>query len=256
MSGVAVSPATLSSSLSSSSPSPSPHPRRIATPSWLDLRLVLGVALVLASVLIGAKVVSGATKTYPAVATKRDLAAGKILTTGDLQLAQVQLPHRGKGVYLSTLHDAVGRQLNRAVSSGELVPAGAVAGVKEQTTLTVPFVSGAVPDLRTGQRIEVWVSTPSCASVVLLPDVTVQSVHADSSGSFSTGTGGQDVVISVPPAAASRVIAALALDQAQLRAGVLVGARPSASPRAPVRDRQAPLPLPDLAPCSSGAPTR
>jgi hypothetical protein len=249
MSGVAVSPA--------SSPASSPEPRRIATPSWLDLRLAIGVALVLASVLIGAKVVSGASKTYPAVATRRDLAAGKILTADDLKLAQVQLPGHGRGVYLSTLDDAVGKQLDRAVSSGELLPADAVAGVDAKTTLTVPLASGAAPDLHTGQRIEVWVSTASCASVVLLPDVTVQSVHADSGGSFTTGTGGQDVVISVPPAVASRVIAALALDQAQLRAGVLVGARSSASPgpSAPDSAGSAGL-LPDLTPCSSGSPTR
>jgi hypothetical protein len=220
-------------------------------PSWLDVRLLLGVVLVLGSVLIGAKVVSGASRTYPAVAVTRDLAAGKILTADDVTLAQVQLPGHGKGVYLSTLNDAVGKQLDRPVSAGELVPANAVAPTAPRTTLTVPLAAGAAPDLRAGQRIEVWVSTATCSSVVLLPDVTVQGVHADAGGSFTSGTGGLDVVISVRPAVADRVVAALALEDRQLRAGVLVGATPTPSRAAPDSAQ-----LPDLSSCTSESPTR
>jgi hypothetical protein len=225
---------------------PSPQPRRIAAPSWLDVRLVLGVVLVLASVLIGARIVSSASHTHPSVAARRDLAAGTILGRGDLELAQVQLPDHGSGVYLTHLDDAVGRQLGRAVSAGELVPADAVATVAPQTTVTVPLAAGAAPDLRKGQRIQIWVSTSTCSSLVLLADVTVQAVHADSGGSFATGTGGQDVVISVAPPLADRVIAALALEEAKLRAGVLVGARGGPPPSG-----RSAAPLPDLAPCSS-----
>lgn len=201
----------------------SPPARRIATPSWLDLRLVLGVALVLVSVLLGAFVVSGASRTHATVTATHDLAAGTVLRPGDLSLAQVQLPDRGAGVYLSALKDAVGKKLSRALSAGELVPAASVATPDARTTLTVPFASGTAPDLRSGQRIEIFLSTSVCASVVLLPDVTVQSVRRDPGGSFAGGTGGQDVVIMVDPVLAGRVVAALAIDQAQIRAGVLGG---------------------------------
>jgi hypothetical protein len=204
-------------------PAPSPRPRRLATPSWLDLRLVIGVALVLASVLVGARVVSSARDTAGAVTATRDLAAGSILTVGDVRITQVQLPARGRGVYLSAVGAAVGKRLQRPVARDELVPVAAVTRVAAQTTLTVPLSAGAAPGLHPGQRIEVWVSTAACASVVLLPDVTVQSVRSDDGGSFSSGVGGQDVVVSVAPDVADRVIAALALDQVKLRAGVLVG---------------------------------
>src|SRR3954452_16953479 len=117
MSGVTVSPPPAP---------PSPSPRRIAAPSWVDLRLVLGVVLVLASVLIGAKVVSGAPHTYPRGAVRHDLAAGAVLGASDLQLRQVQLPDHGNGLYLSRLHDAIGRKLSRPVSAGELLPASAL----------------------------------------------------------------------------------------------------------------------------------
>ncbi|HEV7206581.1 MAG TPA: SAF domain-containing protein [Jatrophihabitans sp.] len=208
----------------------SPPARRIATPSWLDLRLVLGVLLVLVAVLLGAVVVSGASHTSATVAATHDLAAGTILRPSDLSVAQVQLPAGHKRAYLATIRDAVGKKLARPVSAGELVPAAAVAAPDARTTLTVPFASGTAPDLRSGQRIEIFLSTSSCTSVVLLPEVTVQSVRRDTGGSFASGTGGQDVVIMVDPALAGRVVAALAIDRAQIRAGVLGGTAPPPAP--------------------------
>ncbi|MEO9138231.1 MAG: SAF domain-containing protein [Jatrophihabitans sp.] len=206
--------------------SPSPTPRRIATPSWLDLRLVVGAALVLGSILLGATVVSRANNTQASVTATHDLAAGTILRADDLRIRQVRLPDSGDGVYLGEIDDAVGKTLARPVAKNELLPAGAVRTVSARTTLTVPFAAGAAPDLRTGQRIQVWVSTPRCAYVVLLSDVTVQTVRRQDRGSFSNGAAGQNVVISIEPALVPRVAAALAIDNAQIRAGVLVGAQP------------------------------
>lgn len=235
------------STVSAPSEPTSPRPRRLSAPSWLDLRLVLGVILVLASILIGAKVVSSANRTYPRIAAQHDLAAGTVLTADDVTIARVQLPDHGAGVYVSRLQDAVGKQLSRPVSAGELVPAGALAGVVAQTTVTIPLATAAAPELHKGQRIELWVSTSSCPALVLLPDVAVQGVHSDPDGAFGSGSGGQDVVISVAPEVADRVMQALALDEAQLRAGVLVGpGREGESGGTPA--------LPDLASCAS--PTR
>jgi hypothetical protein len=70
--------------------------------------------------------------------------------------------------------------------------------------------------------VRIWLSTKACASVVVLADVAVQGVHETSGGSFSTA-GGQDVVVSVAPALAERVVAALAQDGAMIRAGVITG---------------------------------
>lgn len=230
---------------------PSPEPRRVATPRWLDLRLVLGVVLVVASVLIGATVVSRASDTHAMVAARHDLAAGTVLRAADLTTVHVQLPDSGRSVYLTKTGDAVGRKLQRAVDSGELVPAAAVASVRAGATVTVPFAAGAAPDLRTGQRIKVWVSSSSCASVVLLPDVTVQSVHRGD-GSLSSTSDGQDVVIAVEPGQADRVIAALAIEGAQIRAGVLVGDTAAGSSSAAPSPVAGQLPS-DLAACASTA---
>jgi hypothetical protein len=202
---------------------PSPSPRRVHTPSWFDLRLLVGIALVLGSVLVGATVVSGAHHTYRMVAVTHDVAAGARLQDGDLTTVEVRLPDHGDGVYVRTPHDAVGHELNRALSRGELVPVAALGTAPATTRLSVPLDAGRAPALHSGQRVELWLSTKTCASVVLLRDVTVQGVHADSSG---IGAGpGQDVVVDVSSALADRVVAALALQDSVIRAGVLSGPR-------------------------------
>lgn len=183
---------------------------------------MLGVVLVVASTLGGAAVFAAADHKYAMVTATRDLASGTILRAEDLAMTQVQLPAHGDGIYLSRVDAAVGKRLGRDVSAGELVPAAAIGRVPARTTVTIPFDAGNAPELRPGQRIEVWVSTPTCASVVLLADVTVQDVRSDT-GAFTAGAAGQDVVVSVEPALADRVVAALALDQAEIRAGALLG---------------------------------
>lgn len=229
---------------------PSPSPRRISTPRWFDLRLVLGIVLVLAAVLVGALVVSRARHTDKELAVTRDLAAGTKLQDGDVRLVDVQLPDdvRHDAAYLSDPAAVVGKVLNRPLHRGELLPAGVLAAADStQTTVSVPFAADAAPALARGERIVVWLSTRSCPSIVLLPDVTVQDVRAAASGGFSTSGAGQDVVVSVAPALAQRVVAALAIQDATIRAGVLSGPRPSAGSAAGSAGGNA---LPSLAACA------
>src|SRR5262249_18896853 len=152
-----------------------PRPHRIATPGWLDVRLVLGVALVLASVLLGAKLVSSARHSAPVVAARRDLAVGTVLSADDLAVVPARLPNSGRGVYATGPGDLVGRRLSRPVSAGELVPLAALGNGATHTTVTVPLGAAAAPDLHKGQRIELWVSVGDCPALVLLPDVAVQA---------------------------------------------------------------------------------
>lgn len=199
----------------------SPQPRRVRTPRWLDARLVAGIILVLAAVLLGAKVVSGAQHTERRLALTHDLAAGAIVHSSDLTTADVRLPGHDR-VYAVDPAGVLGRQLNRPLSRGELVPTAALDRPSPSTTISVPLAARSAPELQRGQRIEIWVSTASCPSTVLLAEVTVQAVRA---GSDALGAGpDQDVVLSVAPHLADRVVAALADKDAVLRAGVLSGA--------------------------------
>ncbi len=192
---------------------------------------MLGIVLVLAAVLVGAIVVSRAEHTDKELAVTRDLAAGTRVQASDLRLIDVQLPDdvRRDAAYLSDPDQAVGKTLNRSLRKGELVPAAVLAATVTATTVSVPFAADAAPTLSRGQRIVVWLSSATCPSVVLLPDVTVQDVRTSDSGGFSTSGTGQDVVVSVPAQLAQRVVAALAIQDATIRAGVLTGSRVSSS---------------------------
>lgn len=218
----------------------SPGARRVKTPSWFDARLAVGIVLVLGSVLIGARALASANHRYRMVAVTHSVAAGTILRRSDVHAVEVQLPDHGRRIYVSDQDGAVGKQLNRPLVEDELVPAAALGTPAELTTVTIPFAADAAPKLSSGQRIKVWLSTKTCPSVVLLADVTVQSVHGSGGGSFAADEG-QFVVVSVPPPLAGRVVDALAQDGGTIRAGVLTGPAHSDANDA----------LPDLTGCRS-----
>jgi hypothetical protein len=143
---------------------------------------------------------------------------------------------------LDNAGQAVGRRLNRPLGRGELVPAAAVATPAALTSVTIPFGADAAPTLAPGQRMRIWLSTKACPSALLLADVAVQAVHASGGGSFSAA-GGQNVVVTVEPELATRVVDALAQGGATIRAGVLSG------PGAPTANSD----LPDLSGCRAPA---
>lgn len=213
----------------------SPLPRRVRTPRWLDLRLVLGIALVLGSVLLGAVVISNAHHTRTAFVATRALAAGTQLGEADVEAVEVQLPDEQQKLFPDEQSSVVGQTLTRSLVAGELISTAALGGADQGTTVSVPLASGAAPDLHAGQRVRFWLSTKTCRAVVLIADSTVSQVH-DSSGSFSS-TRGQDIVLRLDGTLADRVMSALAIPDAQIRVGVLTGA--------PVPDANASLPALD-----------
>jgi hypothetical protein len=201
-------------------------PRRVRTPSWLDLRLIAGAVLVLASVLVGINVVRSADKTDRLWAVAHDLAAGAVLQSDDLHVVAARLPD-GSGGYLPASTDVVGQAVTRALSAGELLPRSAVGSPGSGTTVVIPLGEDNSPKIAAGERITVWVSTARCPDAVVLADVTVQDVQSARSAAFASG-GGADVVVRVDAAQAQRVIQALALANGVIRAGLLHG-NPSAS---------------------------
>lgn len=200
----------------------SPVSRRVRSPSWLDLRLVAGITLVLVSVLVGVHVVSAADRTARFWAAGRDLAAGIVLAAGDLHSVSVRLPASAAN-YVAASTDPVGQVLNRPVDAGDLIPRSALGSSGPATTVTIPLGGDDAPTIMAGQRITVWVSTKLCPSAVVLSDVAVQSVQNARAGALDAGSG-QDVIVRVSPALAQRVVEALALDGAILRAGIVDGA--------------------------------
>ena len=213
---------------------PSPEPRRVRTPSWLDPRLILGVVLVLGSVALGAIVVARADSSQAVVAVSHDLAAGTVLTAGDVRDTRVRLAGSA-GLYVKGTASVVGQTTSVALHAGQLIPRSALgATARNETTLTIPVLPENAPQIKRGQRIAVWVSTQYCQAVLVIGDIVVQDVRQAGTGALSAASD-ESLVVRAPSALAQRVVTALGLDNATLRVGVLGGPpSPSANDALPV----------------------
>ena len=199
---------------------PSPAPHRLRLPGWLDLRLVLGVALVLASVALGAKVLASSDNRDAFWGATRDLAPGTVITESDIVVLRVQL---GDGsAYVPAAEEVVGKAIARAIGDGEMLPRAGLGDPVGATTVTIPVDTNESPAVQRGQRITVWVSTASCRAVVVLPDVAVQAVAAPRAGGLSAGAR-TALTVRLSPQLAARVVLALDLPSAVIRVGVLSG---------------------------------
>src|SRR5882762_1975630 len=174
------------------------------TPGWLNPRVIAGVVLVLVATVVGALVVGRAQRTDRVWSMTRALAPGIVLRADDLQSVNVRLPG------------------NRALTASELLPRSALSATGAGTTVSVPLPSGDAPPVTRGQRVRLWLSTHRWKAVVVLADVAVQEVTNTGGGTFGTGNG-ETVVLRVPPNDASRVVQALGIDSAVVRAAVLTG---------------------------------
>ncbi|MGB8652696.1 MAG: SAF domain-containing protein [Mycobacteriales bacterium] len=189
----------------------SPAASRLAAPSWRDGRLVLGVLLVLVSVLVGAKVLAGADAAQQVWVAARDLAPGTVLGADDLHPGRVRLFGASER-YLAG-GKPVGYVVQRGVSAGELLPAGALAppgALVARRDVTVPVPAGHLPpDLTRGDQVDVYVTPDDKAArrvgstVPLSPRLVLRAVTvARVVRSSGLGSSGQDqpVVLSVDPA--------------------------------------------------------
>lgn len=152
----------------------SPKASRLATPTWLDARLVLGVLLVLVSVVVGARLLAAADASQAVWVATRDLAPGSTLAEGDLEPGQVQLFDNGARYLTATATKPVGYVLRRGVGADELLPRESLARPDEAgralRDVSVPVTAGHLPeDLEAGQQVDVYV-TPGSRSAAAPPD--------------------------------------------------------------------------------------
>lgn len=208
----------------------SPPAGRLASPSWLDTRLVLGVLLVLVSVVVGARVLASADRSQLVWSTTRDLAEGTSVSEGDLQPRQVRL-FGGAQTYLpATGAPPTGYVLDRAVGAGELLPVAALVRPGEDVDLrlvTVPVLPGHYPPgLAGGQQVDVWATPdrdaaaaagddPGAPSRLVLEGLTVDA-GPDAGGALAGATPERSVVLVVPPRDVEALISAMATGRLDL----------------------------------------
>ncbi|SDX76797.1 Chaperone for flagella basal body P-ring formation [Geodermatophilus africanus] len=179
---------------------------------------MLGVLLVLGSVLLGARVVAAADATVPVWSAAGDLAAGTVLTTGDLVAVDVRLDDIA-GAYLATSTRPEGRTLARAVRGGELLPRTALEEPAELVQLALPVQAGYVPPgLDRGQVVDVYaVADPAVGATgagsgsvtLVVAAAPVQAISGRTEGVLSTATTTVQVVVSVPAGQAPAVLGAI-----------------------------------------------
>lgn len=193
----------------------SPAARRLAGPSWLDLRLVAGVLLVLVSVVVGARVVSSADQSVQVWAAARDLAPGVTLQEEDVRQVPVRL-FDNSSAYLRSTAEVTGQVLDRPVSAGELVPAAALREVSGRVSIALPVAAEGLPIiLRRGQLVDVYASTggqggEGAVTELVLAAAPVQTLDGGEGGALTSSTGIRQVVVSIPSDQAGQVLAAIA----------------------------------------------
>jgi Flp pilus assembly protein CpaB len=218
----------------------SPRASRLASPRWLDGRLVLGVLLVLVSVVVGARVLSAADRSTAVYAVTRDLAAGSVLGSDDLEQVRVRLFDNAEQ-YVAAGTPPLGYVLRRGLGAGELLPRRALSRPADDVDfreVTVPVEVGHLPPgLGHGTQVDVWITpepsaaqasasadedpTPTTASELelrgaqlVLQGVTVLAVQSEGGG-FS-GSTSVPVVLQVRPTDVSALVSAMSLGRIDL----------------------------------------
>lgn len=194
-------------------PPRSPAARRLRSVRWLNLRLLLGVALVLAAVIGGARIIGAADKTTTVWSAAVDLAQGVELTEADLVAVEVRLDD-GTAAYLSAGTVPQGKTLLRDIAAGELVPAAAVGTPKDQVSLALSVPAQHLPaSAQRGDRVSIYASSapsgtsaPTEGTEVVAESVTVVEISGRSDGALSVGSADLQVVIAVPSCAVQQIL--------------------------------------------------
>jgi hypothetical protein len=199
----------------------SPRANRLATPGWLDTRLVLGVLLVLTSVVVGARVLSSADRSQTVWGTTRSLAPGTTLTASDVTRMRVRLFGHSESYVRGSGRPPTGYTLRRSVGAGELLPFDALSKPGDDDAfrlLTVPVARGHLPpNLASASQVDVYVSpvskagatttAPTAPPRLVVRNVTV-ALRRQSSG-LSASSDDEPVVLKVRPADVTLLLAAM-----------------------------------------------
>ena len=195
----------------------SPRAARLATPRWLDTRLVLGVLLVLLAVVAGARVFASADHYARVYVAKHDLVPGERVTAGDLAVGRVRLDGQGS-LYISAGTPPVGYVVTRYVGAHEFLPVGALAAATpkdaDSRLVTVPVAPGHLPpSLARGSLVDVYLTPKAGAGAPIpAPQLVLESVAVQSREGGTRTFGGDatlSVVLDVPADRVSDVVHAV-----------------------------------------------
>ncbi len=173
-----------------------PTPRRLARPKWLNVRVVGGIVLVIAAVVIGAQVIGASSQTAAVWAADRTLAAGTVLSQGDLATVDVNLGDNSNLYLTPGSTSPIGMTVVNPMAKGELLAASAVAASGEGRVVAIGVAPGNMPPGVThGSTIDLYLTKGQGAGAeaqatteLIGKDMTVQSVTAPATGGLSGAT--------------------------------------------------------------------
>ncbi|MCR8671920.1 flagellar biosynthesis protein FlgA [Agrococcus sp. HG114] len=184
--------------------------------TWMDPRLVIGVALVLASVAGVWLVVQQSASTERAWAATRTLLPGETIAAGDLQPVEVRMPQSSER-YLTAQADPVGMVVAGTVGEGEVLPLRALGDEAGHDRAAVVIeLEGALPTaVRAGALVDVWTAAPGDegfqAPAVLVDEAIVVGLVEDEGILASAGA---QLELLVPADETARLLEAIANDHA------------------------------------------
>ena len=195
-----------------------PTPRRLSRPRWLNVRVIGGIVLVIAAVVIGARVIGGSARTIGVWAADRDLAAGTVLSEGDLSTTEVNLGNNADLYLTPDVASPIGLTVVTPLRAGELLAASAVEESASGRVVAVGVEPNNMPPgVGHGSIIDLYLTIGGAAGTGAAPtteriatDITVQSVSAPASGGLSGATSSQyQVSVMLPAADADKLVRTL-----------------------------------------------
>jgi len=204
---------------------PVPKAARLATPSWLNTRVVLGLLLVLLSIVLGARLFASADDAQSVWVATRDLGPGTTIAEGDLEQGRVRLFDNGGRYLVASAPKPVGYVLTRGVGADEFLPALGLRSPEELARplrdVSVPVEAGHLPgDLQTGQQVDVYVTAgPATATSAAAAGAETTTAGPAGTGP-ATGPAGTETAGDTPAGATRLVLAGVPVRLRPAEAGL------------------------------------
>ena len=131
-----------------------------------DFRLWIGLIFILISIFLSQTIVAKATARSQIVVMVNSVPAGSEVTENDLTIEDAVLPDSVKSV--ATKNEVIGMIAIRDLKAGDILTSESVSNRirTELRMISVPIKAGHLPNLDSGQLVDVWV-TPSTDGMAL-----------------------------------------------------------------------------------------
>lgn len=170
-------------------------------------RILGGIALLVVSALSGGMVMSKAAQRVTVWQTTHAVAAGTVVTTADVHIAEVA---GDISAYAAAAEPVVGEVLRRDLGAAELVPQSALGGAAvSMMAIMIPLERFHAPvGLREGERVGVWVTTGDASTSARRTSQVLADVRIDRITEVDPA-GRQGAVLAVKPADVRSLVTAI-----------------------------------------------